>query len=213
MKGNKKCKHIHDDKDIMSRPVPPVLHQCLQHRERARMAPLVLLQRSHFPWRGCTSARRHQRLTAARDEDPPAASSMARVLLLLTIHGAVHTTEDLHNELPYVVLLHWGRGQSFRYVSRREVVHFCISSLLEGKMPIRFGLSVERWNHHAQWSVGENFAVGLSLRSYLFLLLSWLFQPKSEKPKAGTNDKLFNWPLERWKVSFWRNKIKAEKLI
>jgi hypothetical protein len=49
MKGNKKCKRIHDDKDIMPRPVPPVLHQ---HREDgpSRPPPEILFPttRSHL---------------------------------------------------------------------------------------------------------------------------------------------------------------------
>jgi hypothetical protein len=47
----------------------------------------------------------------------------------------------------------------------------------------------------------------------LFLLLSWLFSWKAEKPKAETNGKFFNWFLEHWKASFWRNELKSEKLI
>jgi hypothetical protein len=44
----------------------------------------------------------------------------------------------------------------------------------------------------------------------LFVPVSQLTFPTE---KLRTNGKLFNWLLKRWKASFWRNELKAKKLI
>jgi hypothetical protein len=68
----------------------------------------------------------------------------------------------------------------------------------------------QRARELGRWGQGQG--AGLCLGPICFSFSAGFSSWKAEKQKADINSKNKNWFLERWKASFWRNKLEAEKL-